>query len=291
MIGKLLLLGAMTTLGAAGTHTGRAASTPVTAVAPDPVASVVRPVGQSGRWALLFADDFDGPTLDDQKWVTCYWWDRDGCTNLGNQELQWYRAENITVASGQLHLRAERRNIEGQGVSYQFTSGLVSTGRGVANPSGAVKFDFQYGYAEMRARVPAGHGLFPAFWMLPSDHDSKPEIDIMEVLGDEPGILYNHIHYRDSQGRPRKQNSVVKAPDLSAGWHVFAVDWRPERIVWYLDGVECWRYEHASHIPKERMYLLVNLAVGGKWPGPPDSATVFPAEFLVDYVRVWQRID
>lgn len=290
MIGKLLLLGAMT-LGAACTHTGRAASTPVTVVAPDPVASVVRPVGQSGRWALLFADDFDGPALDHQKWVTCYWWDRDGCTNLGNHELQWYRAENVTVAGGQLHLRAERKSVEGEGASYEFTSGLVSTGRAVADTAGAPKFDFQYGYAEMRARVPAGRGLFPAFWMLPSSHDPTPEIDIMEVLGDRPDILYNHLHYRDSQGRTQKENADVAAPDLSAGWHVFAVDWRPERIVWYLDGVECWRYEDASHIPNERMYLLVNLAVGGKWPGPPNSATVFPAELLVDYVRVWQRID
>jgi beta-glucanase (GH16 family) len=290
MIGKLLLLGAMT-FGAACPHPGPTAPTPVAVATPDPVASAILPVGQGGRWALLFSDDFDGPSLDHRKWVTCYWWDRGGCTNLGNHELQWYQVGNVSVANGQLHLRAKRETVEGEGDSYEFTSGLISTGRSVAATSDAAKFDFQYGYAEMRARLPAGRGLLPAFWMLPSSHEPVPEIDIMEVLGDKPDTLYTHLHYRVFPGSKRHQQGVVKAPDLSAGWHVFAVDWRPDRIIWYLDGTECWRFEDADHIPTERMYLLINLAVGGKWPGPPDNSTHFPAELVVDYVRVWQRID
>lgn len=290
MMGKLLLLGAMT-LGTACAHTGRAAPTAVAVATPDPVASAIQPVGQGGHWALLFADDFNGAAIDGRKWVTCYWWDQGGCTNLGNHELQWYQAANVTVSDGQLHLTAAREDVQGRGESYAFTSGLVSTGRDVAATAGATKFDFQYGYAEMRARLPSGRGLLPAFWMLPSSHEPVPEIDVMEVLGDKPNTLYTHIHYHVFLGGKRQQEGVVKAPDLSAGWHVFAVDWKPDRIVWYLDGVECWRFEDADHIPNERMYLLINLAVGGKWPGPPDGSTRFPADLLVDYVRVWQRID
>jgi beta-glucanase (GH16 family) len=290
MMGKLLLLGVLA-LGAACAHTGRADPTVVAVATADPAASAILPVGQGGRWALLFSDDFNGTALDRQKWVTCYWWDRGGCTNLGNKELQWYQAANVVVADGQLHLTAKREVAEGQGASYEYTSGLVSTGRGVAATSGATKFDLRYGYVEMRARLPAGRGLLPAFWMLPSSHEPAPEIDIMEVLGEKPDTLYTHIHYRVFLGGKREQEGVVKTPDLSAGWHVFAVDWGPARIIWYLDGKECWRFEDADHIPTERMYLLVNLAVGGKWPGPPDRATHFPAEFMVDYVRVWQRID
>jgi beta-glucanase (GH16 family) len=257
-----------------------------------PTASPIEPEGQQGAWELLFSDEFDGTSLDGTKWVACYWWDRGGCTNLGNHELQWYQPANVQVDGGQLRLRATREQAKGlDGVPYAYTSGLVSTGRDVEDVSHAPKFVFRYGFAEMRARIPAGRGLLPAFWMLPSNHSSKPEIDIMEVLGQEPSILYTHLHYRDAQGNVQKPHGTIKTSDLSAGWHVFGVDWQPERIVWYLDGVERWRYEDAKHIPNEPMYLIINLAVGGKWPGPPDASTRWPADMLVEYVRVWRRID
>ena len=255
-------------------------------------ASALAPKGQSGGWDLAFSDEFDGTSLDRSKWATCYWWNRGGCTNLGNHELQWYQPGNVAVVGGQLRLRAEHEDAKGvDDASYAYTSGLVSTGRDVADVARTVKFDFQYGYAEMRARLPSGRGLFPAFWMLPSSHSSTPEIDIMEVLGQDPHTLYTYFHYRDDDETAKHQNGVVKTSDLSAAWHVYGVDWEPDRIIWYLDGVERWRYENAAHIPHERMYLLVNLAVGGKWPGPPDSSTRWPADMLVDYVRVWKRID
>jgi len=115
----------------------------------------------------------------------------------------------------------------------------------------------RYGHAKMRTRLPNGRSLFPAFWMLP-----RPEINIMKVLGDKPDTLYTPI-YRDSQGRTRQRHDLVEAPDPSSGWHVFAVDWRAKRFIVYPDGVECWRYKDAEHIPT---YLPVNLAAGGRWP-------------------------
>jgi beta-glucanase (GH16 family) len=267
----------------------QAGGTVITAVA----ASASAPAGQPGRWQLLFSDEFDGSSLDGKKWVTCYWWNQNGCTNLGNHELQWYRPQNVTVAAGQLRLRARRESARGHDdVRYDYTSGLVSTGRDVEDVARPTRFDFQYGYLEMRARIPAGRGLFPALWMLPADHESKPEIDVMEVLGQEPRVLHTYFHYRDAAaGIDRRQGRDSATVDLSAGWHVFGVDWRPDRIVWYLDGVERWRYQDADHIPHEPMYILINLAVGGKWPGSPDSSTGLPADLLVDYVRVWRRID
>jgi beta-glucanase (GH16 family) len=253
-------------------------------------ASTIEPTGQHGGWELLYSDEFNGTSLDRTRWVTCYWWDRGGCTNRGNHELQWYLPGNVTVTGGHLRLRAERSNVDARdGNRYAYTSGLISTGRDVAQLTPPPRFEFQYGYAEMRARLPAGRGLFPAFWMLPSDHDSLPEIDIMEVLGHQPSVLYTYFHFADALKHHKSQHGIVDAPDLSAGWHVFGVDWEPDRIVWYLDGIERWRYDDAGRVPHEPMYLLINLAVGGTWPGSPDSSTRWPAEMTVDYVRVWKK--
>jgi len=283
---------AQNTAGPVCTDTHPPAPTRVAVAPPDLAASAIRPVGQPGRWALLFSDEFDGASLDRSKWVTCYWWDRGGCTNLGNHELQWYQPANVTVADGQLRLRAQRETARGQdNTLYDYTSGLISTGRDVDDVARPTKFEFQYGYAEMRALLPSGRGLWPTFWMLPTNHSDKPEIDIMEVLGQCPDVLYLTLHYRDSGARARQQQGIARGVDLSSGWHVYGVDWAPDRIVWYLDGVERFRYEDTRHIPHEPMYVLVNLAVGGDWPGAPDSATVFPANLLVDYVRIWRALD
>ena len=284
MPGRAALLAALM-LGAACTQSGSAPVEQTALVA-------TQPAGQAGRGELLFSDEFDGAALDSSKWVTCYWWDRGGCTNLGNHELQWYQPGNVTVANGQLRLHAQREKVRGlNNTLYNYTSGLISTGRDVADVARSTKFEFRYGYAEMRALLPSGRGLWPTFWMLPTNHSSKPEIDIMEVLGQRPDTLYLTLHYRDAQGADRKQGRTIETSDLSAGWHVYGVDWQPDHIVWYLDGVERSRYEDVGHIPHEPMYVLLNLAVGGDWPGAPDNSTILPADLLVDYVRIWRAPD
>jgi beta-glucanase (GH16 family) len=123
--------------------------------------------------------------------------------------------------------------------------------------------------------------------MLPADQMSRPEIDIMEVLGDDPGTLLMHFHYLDSRGERQSEGARHGASDLSADWHTYGLHWSEERIAWYLDGREVWRIDH--HVPAEPMYLVANLAVGGSYPGNPDDTTPFPAVYLIDYVRVWQR--
>jgi beta-glucanase (GH16 family) len=259
------------------------------AAALDEASQASLPAFDSGDRLLVFSEEFDGDRLDERRWVTCYWWDRDGCTNAGNEELQWYLPGNVAVADGTLRLTARRDQVEGgDGEGYEYTSGLVSTGRSVDDTDIPAGFAFTYGYAEIRARVPAGTGLWPAFWLLPVDHQSRPEIDVVELLGDETDVLRMHFHFRDD-GERRSVGTDRDVADLAGGWHTYGLDWSPDHLVWYLDGAAVWRFDEARHVPDQPMYLILNLAVGGDYPGPPDETTRFPATFEIDYVRVWKE--
>jgi beta-glucanase (GH16 family) len=249
-----------------------------------------QPLGRSDSFELVFNDEFDGPVLDRDRWTTCYWWDKNGCTNLSSNELQWYMPDNISIENGALVLTARPESVVGfEGRRFAYTSGLITTGRYYAEDPSAVRFEATEGFFEIRAKLPSGQGLWPAFWMLPSSLESRPEIDIMEILGHAPGILELHYHYGRSDRNERSVGREVETTDLSQDWHVFGLDWTSERLVWYLDGEEVWRYAEPRHIPDEPMYLILNLAVGGNWPGNPDETTVFPAQMKVDYVRAWSR--
>lgn len=249
------------------------------------------PLGQSGEWKLVFHDEFDGPALDRDSWVTCHWWNDQGCTIASNNELQWYQPDDVTVEDGKLILRARERSVRApDGTPFDYTSGMVSTGS--TSYRGPVRHEFKYVHVEVRARVPAGRGLWPAIWMLPVSRISTPEIDILEILGHDLAELHMNYHYKDSLGNQHRVGSTWTAPEPLADWHVFAVDWQPHALTWYLDGEKLFHYhdEDDEHtIPAEPMYLVANLAVGGDWPGAPDADTHFPAGFEIDYVRVWMR--
>lgn len=248
------------------------------------------PVGQDGAFHLVFRDEFDGETLDLSRWTTCYWWDDNGCTNLGNNEMQWYRPENVSLADGNLVIEARPEEVVGwKGRMFPYTSGIVTTGLYYEEDPSQVRFATTYGYFEIRAKVPAGQGLWSAFWTLPVTRESKPEIDVMEVLGHRADVLEMHFHYRNDKGDSRSVGHEVETVDLASDWQVYGLEWSEEAIVWYLNGEEVWRYEEKERIPSEPLYLLLNLAVGGDWPGAPDETTVFPAHYVIDYVRVWQR--
>jgi beta-glucanase (GH16 family) len=111
----------------------------------------------------------------------------------------------------------------------------------------------------------------------------------MEILGESTNVNRMHFHYAGPGGTEEDSGFDWWGPDFPARWHTFAVDWKPDAIVWYVDGVERRRFTDASVIPNEPMYLLLSLAVGGDWPGPPDSTTPFPSSMKIDYVRVWQQ--
>jgi len=139
----------------------------------------------------------------------------------------------------------------------------------------------------MRARMPGGRGLWPAFWLLPVDRSWPPEIDVLEILGNDPTTLHTNAHSKAS-GKHTDAPSVIRLPDTSAGFHSYAVDWEADEIRWYFDGVEVARVPTPPDMHKP-MYMLVNLAVGGHWPGSPDASTSFPAVLAIDWIRAYRR--
>jgi beta-glucanase (GH16 family) len=225
------------------------------------------PVGQSGtNWVETFGDDFNGTALNRSIW-------RSDIPNGGNGEMQEYVNDdsmgNYQVQNGILTIIARKESYSGR----NYTSGVILT---------QGRFSQKYGYFEMRAKVPHGKGLWPAFWMLADPW--VPEIDITEILAGQPNVTYMTLHYSGGQSM-----SQYTGPDFSADWHTFGVDWEPSALVWYVDGVEQKRITNTSIIPSVPMWILANLAVGGNWPGNPDSTTVFPASFSIDYIRAWQK--
>jgi beta-glucanase (GH16 family) len=218
------------------------------------------PVGQTGNWVLIFNDEFDGTTIEPEKWTTCYWWGNDGCTIATNNELQWYQSDDVLVSNGAVKLRAQQQPVTTvEGKVYRYTSGVITTDRNTWDTSAPPKFAYLYGYAEIRAKVPYGQGLWPAFWIAPAAHTWLPEIDVMEILGHEPDIVHMHFHYQDSNGNIMDSGDAWKGPDFSADWHTFAVSWQPDAVIWYVDGIERRRYTDTAYIPSEPDRKFVGL--------------------------------
>jgi len=225
-------------------------------------------------WKLTFHDEFDGQAMDTQKWNPNDPWGRER-----NHELQAYVTNAFKVKGGILCINTDKRQAFYSGKQRAYTSGMMTT---------QGKFSQQYGRFEIRCRVPKGKGMWPAFWLLPDSLGWPPEIDVLEVLGHNPNKVYLTNHFRDEQKKHGSHGGSWSGPDFSAQFHEFAVEWSPKAIVWFVDGVE--RFRSEKSIPQGKMYMLVNLAVGGDWPGAPDEKTQFPAAFEVDYVRVYQRV-
>jgi beta-glucanase (GH16 family) len=200
-----------------------------------------------------------------------------------NHEVEWYQDAGpggpFRVINDVLEISAAPEAGLPQGMTHR--SGLITSQH---------LFKQLYGYFEMRAQLPLGRGLWPGFWLLPTDGSWPPEIDVMEMLGHAPGIYYASLHARPPGGQPLDETTAVPAPDLSAGFHVFGVSWRPDRIQFYLDDI----LVHESATPADMhrwMYLLANLAVGGEgsWPGQAGPAQ--SGVFRISWIRAWQFND
>jgi beta-glucanase (GH16 family) len=224
-------------------------------------------------WKLTFDDEFGGTSLDLTKWNP-----NDPEGRERNHELQAYVTNAFTVGGGILRVKAEKREAFYSGKMRSITSGMMST---------QGKFAEEFGRFEIRCKVPKGKGMWPAFWLLPEPSGWPPEIDVLEILGQEPDKVYMTHHFRDGERQHQSHGGSWSGPDFSAGFHDFAVEWSPERIVWFVDGAE--RFRSEDSIPKGKMFLLLNLAVGGDWPGSPDAQTQFPAALEVKYVRAYQK--
>ena len=259
-----------------------------------PMAMVVAFTGapaqaQSSSYQLVWADEFEGSTLDTTKWSPMI---GNGCPNLcgwGNNELQYYRAENATVGGGHLTITARRENFGGN----QYTSARLQS-RNLA--------DFTYGRFEMSAKLPAGQGMWPAFWLLPTDSvygvwAASGEMDVMEALGQTPNSVLGTIHYGGTfpNNTFSGGNYTLPTGSFTNSFHTFAMEWEPNAIRWYVDGIlystktNWWSSGAPYPAPfNERFHMLLNLAVGGNLPGPPNGSTPFPATYEIDWVRVYQ---
>lgn len=222
-------------------------------------------------WRLTFHDEFSGTKLDKSKWIDSY---PNDLRTHSNNEKQYYATDGYEVKGGRLILRAEKRRMGGM----LYTSGMAAT---------FGKFSQKFGWFEMRAKFPKGKGFWPAFWLLPHDDTWPPEIDILEILGHETEMIYFSTHWNQEPHGHRYNTSQWKGPDFSKEFHTFALEWNEKECVWYVDGVE--RARSRIGVPKVPMYVLVNLAVGGDWPGDPDATTVFPGVMEVDWVRVYKK--
>lgn len=207
----------------------------------------------------------------------------------GNNELQYYtdRSENVEVQNGQLLITARQESFEG--ASYT-SARLLTKG----------KFERQYGRFEARMRLPFGQGIWPAFWMLGADIDTNPwpeagEIDIMEYRGQNPTIVVGSVHGPGYSGA----EAVTWGYDLEddrfdTGFHIFGIEWGPDFVNYYVDDV-LYNQITPNDIPEgsewvfdKPFFILINLAVGGDFLGPPNAETVFPQTMLIDYVRVYE---
>ena len=244
------------------------------------------------NWEVSFSDEFKNLRLWDGTprgiWEPQYPW---GSRTNGAKELEYYvdprpghdspalfELAPFSIEKSGLLIQARPVPVTRQAFTEHlpYASGLLTTFH---------SFSFTYGYVEMRARVPAGKGLWPAFWLLPVDETWPPEIDVMEALDQNTNEFHATAHTRAS-GKHTAVSSTVETPDLSEDFHVYAVKWTAEEIAWYFDG----RRVAATPTPADMhkpMYLLVNLAVGG-WAQSPDASTVFPAEFHIERIRVFQ---
>ncbi len=245
-------------------------------------------------WILTWSDEFnaaDGAPIDTSKWTA-----ETGGNGWGNQELEYYttRPQNAFQQSGNLMIKVLREKYTGSdGMTRDYTSARLKT---------EGKFSQKYGRFEARIKIPKGQGIWPAFWMLGDDigqigWPKCGEIDIMENIGKEPALVHGTIHgpgYSGDQGI----GSPFALPNnghFADDFHVYAVEWEPEAIRFYVDE-HLYATRTPSELPKgtkwaydHPFFLLLNVAVGGPWPGSPDATTEFPQAMLVDYVRVYKR--
>ena len=235
-------------------------------------------------WKLVWGDDFEGTAgaaVDGSKWTY------DTGPNWYNGELQDYTSGNTNASldgSGNLIIEARKEAREGR----QYTSARLKT---------EGKKTFTYGRVEGRMKMPYGQGMWPAFWMLGGNSwPNTGEIDVMENLGREPSIAHGTIHgpgYSGAAG-PTASYTLPGSAKFSDDFHVFAIEWETNAIRWYVDGTlystktpadtkgNNWVFDHG-------FFIILNLAVGGDWPGAPDGTTVFPQKLVIDYIHVCQK--
>jgi beta-glucanase (GH16 family) len=245
-------------------------------------------------WSLVWSDEFNGPSgsaVDSTKWFYDV-----GGNGWGNNELETYtsRAVNAHLEDGSLVIKVVKETFAGpDNITRNYTSARLLSKN---------KFSQTYGRFEARVKIPYGQGLWPAFWMLGSNIDTAGwpgcgEIDVMENIGKEPSIVHGTFHGPGYSGA-KGVTAAFTLPDgrkFSDDFHTFTVEWEPNVMRFYVDGLLYKTRTPADLPPGTRwvfdhpFFVILNVAVGGGFPGNPDATTVFPQTMRVDYVRVYQR--
>jgi beta-glucanase (GH16 family) len=255
-----------------------------------------RPVPQPHPgWTLVWSDEFSGPdgsSPDPAKWT----YDLGG-KGWGNHELESYtnRKENARIEKGNLVITAQKETYTGSdGMTRDYTSARLKT-QGL--------FVQTYGRIEARIKIPEGQGIWPAFWMLGEDIPTVGwpkcgEIDIMENIGKEPATIHGSLHGPSATGRTSDLTSTFSlsaGQNFAADFHLYAIEWDPGTVRFYVNS-NLYATFHSSDWPAggkwvfdHPFFIILNLAVGGDWPGTPDASTKFPQTMLVDYVHVYTR--
>lgn len=249
----------------------------------------------AARWKLVWSDEFsgqDGSLPDPKKWTYDI-----GGKGWGNQELESYTTlpENARIEKGNLVITALSENYTGaDGVTREYTSARLKT-QGL--------FSQAYGRIEARIKIPEGQGMWPAFWMLGEDITSVGwprcgEIDIMENVGKEPGTVHGSLHGPSTERPTSDLTSIFSLPGgqrFADQFHLYAVEWEQNLVRFYVDS-NLYASFDSSQWPAggkwvfdHPFFIILNLAVGGNWPGSPDDSTKFPQSMLVDYVHVYTK--
>jgi beta-glucanase (GH16 family) len=254
----------------------------------------IDPGNLPGTATLTFADEFNTFSAwngASGTWATSPWYaPANGTTMPDNGDDEWYININYrptssvkpwTVSNGVLSLTAAHTDpsIKPYINNYEYTSGMINS---------YYSFSQTYGYFEMSAQLPKGQGFWPAFWLLPTNGTWPPEIDIMEVLGQDTTTIIPAMHSM-STGVRVPTGGPHKVADLSVGFHTFGLNWTAESITWYVDGVQI-MHQPTPFDLNQPMYMIANLGVGGWWPGPPNSTTPFPSSFNIDYIHGYQDV-
>jgi len=235
---------------------------------------------QQSKRKLLWSEEFNGKTLNEKVWNIEI---GNGCPNCGwgNNERQLYTNENHKLVDGKLVITAIKDG-------SKYTSTRITT---------KAKKEFKYGRIEARAKVAVGKGIWPAFWMLGSNIDKvgwpkSGEIDILEYIGRDPDMVYTTLHTQDSHGNTINTKRT-KIEEIEEGFHVFAVDWNKDKMDFFVDEKLVYTFQPENKTEdiwpfNQPFYILINMAVGGNFGGPEVDDTIFPQEFIIDYVRVYE---
>jgi beta-glucanase (GH16 family) len=239
--------------------------------------------GEYASMELVWSDEFDGASLSASDWTYEL---GNGCSislcGWGNNELQSYTnsTDNVSVSNGLLTITARE-----SGGSY--TSGRIKTQE---------KKEFRFGRIDVRARLPKGQGIWPAIWMLGSNITAVSwpacgEIDIMELVGHQPAQVHGTVHYFSEGHKYSSGSTSLSSGDFSDQFHVFTLIWDNNQIKWYVDNKHFKTFSSmiGQQYPfNSNFFFILNVAVGGNWPGSPDETTMFPQSMTVDYIRVFR---